>query len=174
MARRFDTLDLRSRLENGCGLIRFGTFGGDVSQGTFFPLSLSLASEAFDGQILWPNFLFATWHIPHQWFRCYVHVVLRASDTFPGLVLSDESLDHRSGIFADTWKGVYNGNTVCIKAIRTWHMAPMRTIERVNYSFVYSKLNSAHTPHRFTAGTIHIEIYSPSSRPRVIWFHFAS
>ena len=78
------------------------------------------------------------------WLRLYAHALLRESQIFPGIELSDESPDCLRNGFADIWKGDYHGESVCVKVIRTKRRDPLIEIERVCGSFLLSEMYSVH------------------------------
>jgi hypothetical protein len=73
------------------------------------------------------------------WLRLYIHALLRGSRIFPNLELCDKSSEYTPAGFADIWKGSYDGELVCVKAIRTQHPIRLRKIERVCSSFIESE-----------------------------------
>ena len=76
------------------------------------------------------------------WFRLYTHALLRESRILPNLELYDESPGYSCDGFADTWKGNYRGELVCIKAIRLGNQVRLREIEKARDRFIFSELYS--------------------------------
>jgi hypothetical protein len=66
-----------------------------------------------------------------MWFRVYAHSLLRESRIFRDIELRDDSPDYMPTGFTDTWKALYRGKLVCIKAMRTHEPARLKEIERV-------------------------------------------
>ena len=96
----------------------------------FPPLGLPV-SELPGGQTLWelswPQQM-ASWRL---WFRLRAHTFLLRSGIFPNMELNDGFLDYIPFGFADTWKGSYHGEPVCIKVLRIDDSALMRESKMV-------------------------------------------
>ena len=85
--------------------------------------------------------------LPHPsfclWRRIYTHALLLDSQIFPSIELSDESPEYTLSGITDFWKGIYRGEPVCIKAIRTQDPIRLKEIKRVYGSFLISKMHSS-------------------------------
>jgi hypothetical protein len=65
------------------------------------------------------------------WHRLYTHALLLESQIFPSIELTDDTPRYIPTGFTDIWKGKFNGQSVCVKAIRTWDLHYLKAIENV-------------------------------------------
>ena len=79
----------------------------------------------------------------HLWLRLYTHALLLELRIFAGIELSDEALGYMPTGFTDIWKGNFNGELVCIKAIRKQDPIRLREIKSVCGPLISSETYSA-------------------------------
>ena len=108
-----------------------------------FPTEFFSASEISSGQAT--SILSSRLRPPsfRLWFRLCTHALLLESRIFPDIELHDESLGYVPTGFTDIWKGKFDGEPVCVKAIRTQDPIRLREIESVCSSFVSLETYSA-------------------------------